>query len=101
MKNIRIAKDPPNYTNLDEYKKIFGEGSFYKRPEKQERAKSMVMLEKRVMERRLRRNRWRFKSCPRCHGDLNSCYGEDFSCFQCGYVCYSWVNNVDGRKNAL
>lgn len=40
--------------------------------------------------------RWKFKSCPKCHGDLNSSYGEDFSCFQCGYIEYRWIKKEGG-----
>ena len=60
----------------------------------------MMNKEKIPFRDRSRLCRWRFKSCPKCGGDLSSCYGEDFTCFQCGLVIYSWIKNEDKKNNA-
>lgn len=100
---IRIVKNPPMNNRVNKYRRAYEENILYKEENRLERLKNMVMLEeKREPERRLRKNsRWKFKSCPKCHGDLNSCYGEDFTCFQCGYVVYSWINKVENFKGGF
>lgn len=96
MKNIRIENSLPE---IGKYKKLLDDILF--KGEKKLENKSNMIAEKRMARismQRLRQNRWKFKSCPKCHGDLNSCYGEDFTCFQCGYICYSWVNKIENFK---
>lgn len=97
MENIRIEKFPQYSNKTNKYQKIL-EGICFENGKKLERPKEMVVLEKKGYLRRLRHSRWKFKACPRCHGDLNSCYGEDFTCFQCGYICYSWVRKEEDFK---
>ena len=91
MENIKIERFPLESAKVNKYKRILDnilcEGE-----------KKLEQRAPRISVRSQKRNRWRFKSCPRCHGDLNSCYGEDFSCFQCGYICYSWVNKSEVYK---
>ena len=43
------------------------------------------------------RSRWRLGACPRCKGAMYTNYGDDFSCFNCGYVDYN--SNIRGGNN--
>jgi len=99
MGNIRIERFPSETTRVNKYKKILDD-ILFEGEKKLERQNTLVDIKRvpRESVRRQRRNRWKLKSCPRCHGDLNSCYGEDFTCFQCGYICYSWVNKSEAYK---
>jgi tRNA(Ile2) C34 agmatinyltransferase TiaS len=96
MKNINIEKFSPE---VSKYKKIIDDILYA--GEKKLENKNNIIAEKRVARmssQRLRQSRWKFKSCPRCRGDLNSCYGEDFSCYQCGYIEYSWIRKEENYK---
>ena len=60
-----------------------------------------MMDEKKITEKKLEtkraRSRWRFGACPRCKGAMYSDYGDDFSCFNCGYIDYN--SNIIGGTN--
>tara|TARA_Y100000310_G_scaffold326432_1_gene391330 strand:+ start:514 stop:723 length:210 start_codon:yes stop_codon:yes gene_type:complete len=53
---------------------------------------------RRNLEFKMTRNRWRFRACPRCEGAMYSEYGNDFSCFNCGFIDYN--SNIRGGNNA-
>tara|TARA_Y100000296_G_C5015812_1_gene177366 strand:- start:367 stop:579 length:213 start_codon:yes stop_codon:yes gene_type:complete len=61
-----------------------------------------MIYEKKVNEKRsetkMTGSKWRFGACPRCKGAMYSNYGDDFSCFNCGYVDYN--ANIRGGNNA-
>ena len=97
MENIRIEKFPMYSQKANKYQKIIDDIRFNDETQL-EKPKTMIVPAKKEYIRRLRHSRWKFKACPRCHGDLNSCYGEDFSCFQCGFIEYSWVRKEENFK---
>ena len=50
----------------------------------------------------LLRPRWRLKGCPRCRGDLNVDYHDEWCCLQCGYTDTPRVEiNVSKRRYNL
>lgn len=61
----------------------------------------MVIKDKGFMKLNINNNRWRLGACPRCRGALYSNYGEDFTCFQCGYVEYKFSirGGYNGQKS--
>jgi hypothetical protein len=90
QKDIRFVKYPEG----------FRKAYTFDNSEKEDNPSGIIKVpepEKKVFRRRLL-SRWRFKSCPKCHGDLCSNYGEDFTCFQCGCIVYSWINK-GGKEN--
>ena len=91
QENVRFVKYPKNFRKVYTFDNSCNEEDSYK-------AIKVPESEKKVFHRRRLLSRWKFKSCPKCHGDLCSSYGEDFSCFQCGYICYSWINK-GGKEN--
>ncbi len=52
---------------------------------------------RRNSEFKMAKNRWRFGACPRCEGAMYSEYGNDFSCFNCGFIDYN--SNIRGGNN--
>jgi hypothetical protein len=44
-----------------------------------------------------------FKGCPRCQGDMNTCwdqYGRYFQCLQCGFIPYPQNTIVTQERKA-
>jgi ribosomal protein S27AE len=54
---------------------------------------------KKRLETKRIRSRWRFGECPKCEGAMYSNYGDDFSCFNCGYIDYNSNINIRGGNN--
>jgi hypothetical protein len=98
MEKIRIEKFSVNTRKVNKYKNIIDDILFVGENKLKKRG-NFVESKKKKVDVVVCNNRWKFKSCPKCHGDLNSCYSEDFVCFQCGYIEYSWNRNVKGGFN--